>query len=904
MSIKPSGFKIIEASELISTTNGLCPGAMSVDLEGTLRDTVFCHHLDMYLSAEVVDTFSGARCNVMVHVIDAQVPTAICNAGISVSLTTGISSFVPAAVFDGGSSDNCSIDSILVSRDGIIYMDGLYFSCSDINESPVLIWVKLIDIYGNENVCTSQATVQDQLIPSVNCPTGQSVLCTDDIFDLNLLGQATFDDNCAASTNYADIDLTNNCGLGVIERHWTATDQSGNSSVCIQYIQVIDTTGPSIVIPDDMTLNCTDSIHPSNTGYVKFVDDCGSFGASYDDQIFYTAPPSSYRIFRTWEGVNFCDDGYSFSYEQIITVEDHEAPELSCTGDVYLELVDNSCEAYVVLTASGQDNCDPTVDIQHNSIYADQQGADASGIYPLGTHEILFSVEDASGNLETCLVHVEIVDRTPPLASCLIGLSVNLNSNGQFQLDPTAVNGNSKDNCTENSALQLMVLPSFFSCLDMGINDITLTVTDEAGNASFCTTEIDIQDNQGNCPEVVEIGGLIFTEDGRSVGNVEVSLIADPVLLDTTQADGSFYFDNLNTGLTYKMRPEKNTSPNAGLSTLDILLLRRHLLDKVRFNSPYKYIAADANGSNSVSTIDIVVIRQVLLDKRPDFINVPSWRFVDSAFDFPNPENPFETHISEEIILTNLMSSRLANDFIAVKIGDLSLDANTQLRETKQLHWFVEETSEHNIIGLEAREEMKIQGLQMQFETSHCSCDELTIQSEALPDFGSGNYSLQPVFDGCQIAISWDYADDVLFGNNEIMFSIKQLLEDVYNGQPSLRLTSNRMKPEYYTENGQIGVGSLFLTRKPGPVIGELNVYPNPASKFLHIDFNSKWEKRYRMELISWTGRQEHTESMIMSKGLNERWWQIPEKIKNGIYLFRLSNGMETYEQKIIVLHR
>jgi hypothetical protein len=54
------------------------------------------------------------------------------------------------------------------------------------------------------------------------------------------------------------------------------------------------------------------------------------------------------------------------------------------------------------------------------------------------------------------------------------------------------------DNCTPNSRLKFDVYPKVFTCADRGYNDVTVTVTDEAGNKETVTYII-VDDNVGCC---------------------------------------------------------------------------------------------------------------------------------------------------------------------------------------------------------------------------------------------------------------------------------------------------------------------------------------------------------------------------------------------------------------------
>src|SRR5947208_16690108 len=44
--------------------------------------------------------------------------------------------------------------------------------------------------------------------------------------------------------------------VNAIDRTWTATDDCGNSSTCVQRMTVRDTTPPAITVPPDVVLEC------------------------------------------------------------------------------------------------------------------------------------------------------------------------------------------------------------------------------------------------------------------------------------------------------------------------------------------------------------------------------------------------------------------------------------------------------------------------------------------------------------------------------------------------------------------------------------------------------------------------------------------------------------------------
>lgn len=126
-------------------------------------------------------------------------------------------------------------------------------------------------------------------------------------------------------------------------------------------------------------------------------------------------------------------------------------------------------------------------------------------------------------------------------------------------------------------------------------------------------------------------------------------------------------------GSSLNIEPFKNDGISNGVSTFDIVLVHKHVLGLAPLDSPYKIIAADANNSNDVTTFDLVVIRKVLLGLSETFPNNTSWRFVDAAYVFPNPANPFVTTFPE--VISNISTPKLDANFIGIKVGDVNCSA-------------------------------------------------------------------------------------------------------------------------------------------------------------------------------------------------------------------------------------
>ena len=118
--------------------------------------------------------------------------------------------------------------------------------------------------------------------------------------------------------------------------------------------------------------------------------------------------------------------------------------------------------------------------------------------------------------------------------------------------------------------------------------------------------------------------------------------------------------------------PTKADNPLNGVSTYDLVLMTKHILGLDPLPTPYKMIAADANRSGSITTFDIVEFRKLILGIYTELPNNTSWRFVDKAYTFPTPANPFQSQFPENISIQDIQADRLTEDFVGVKIGDVN----------------------------------------------------------------------------------------------------------------------------------------------------------------------------------------------------------------------------------------
>lgn len=173
------------------------------------------------------------------------------------------------------------------------------------------------------------------------------------------------------------------------------------------------------------------------------------------------------------------------------------------------------------------------------------------------------------------------------------------------------------------------------------------------------------------------VTGSIKTSQGQQLKNYQVQVNNEPYNpFVYVNENGLFsHYVRLRNGFdhTYYI-PEKTDDTANGVTTFDLLQIQRHILGKQVFSTPFQYIAADINQSGNISTLDIIQLRKVILNLETKFPNNTSWRFIDAAHVFHQPEEALTKYLPNRVLIKIPATSRRI-DFIAVKIGDLNNSA-------------------------------------------------------------------------------------------------------------------------------------------------------------------------------------------------------------------------------------
>lgn len=806
-----------------------------------------------------------SACKVSVEVNDDDPPTAICENQINITLQADGTALVFAETFDDGSHDNCGIDYFLVSRDGNPFDDIVYFECGDIGGN-VQVDLQVYDTQGHTNQCISTVLVEDPILPEILCPPTSNLDCGTNYSDPDLTGLPYATDNCdVASVDFSDIVNLNTCGIGTVLRTWTVTDQSANTASCTQTINLNDNTPLEIIFPADvLSYECGANTDPAITGQPVITgSDCEQLGIDYTDFEFYTAYPACYQLVRKWAIIEFCtfdpNTGEGFwEHTQIIEVEDIEAPVITCPGELTVGIEGaNTCETYAQIPIPTVEDCSEEIVITNNSPYAFSGGEDASGIYPKGEHTITFFASDGCGNSSECTMKIVIVDTEPPNPVCNNGVSVTIQQNGFVTVTPTMIENGSWDNCSGYQELVMQVSPNTFTCQNLGNQTVTLTVTDHFGNSAFCQTTVVVQDNFNVCPDIdiATIAGKLKFSNGDALSQKLVGLTGGVNMAMHTNVDGTYAFQSLPTEQPYVITPTFDKAPLNGVTTFDMVLMRKHILGITPFDTPYKWIAADVNKSNSVTTFDMVELRKLILAIYETFPKNDSWRFVDANYVFQNPDDPLTEAFPEAIEVDQLEGNIWEQDFVGIKIGDINGNASPDNFDGNADDRNFDKELTFNLLDVDlekgytyeipftAKAFESIVGYQFALEFDTDVLEFVGIEQGNLHRLSKNNFGLNNLDRGI-LTTSWEALPEQTLDENESLFTLKFIAKANGKLSKNLSLTQGTMPAEAYAGSLHSNVADfemmnivLDFKNTQNQTFELFQNTPNPFTDYTNIQF-------------------------------------------------------------------
>ena len=208
---------------------------------------------------------------------------------------------------------------------------------------------------------------------------------------------------------------------------------------------------------------------------------------------------------------------------EVIVPLNNLAPTITCPPVIVTGTSATTCNILINtgLNASFSDPNNNVESLTWVMTGATEAASPANGINQIGSYTfnlgittITYTVTDGFGLSASCDFTVTVIDNIPPVAICA-NIDVYLDPNtGVVTIDESDINNHSTDNC---GIASISIDRNEFTCINIGDNDVTLTVIDNSGNSGTCTAVVTVHYSVVPAPAVTPARDVICNDETTSL---------------------------------------------------------------------------------------------------------------------------------------------------------------------------------------------------------------------------------------------------------------------------------------------------------------------------------------------------------------------------------------------------
>ncbi len=422
---------------------------------------------------------------------DVQMPIATCPGTQLGDMDMNCQFFVPDYTSLVTASDNCSSSPTIVQSPVPATM------LSTTGTTSILMTVS--DDNSNMSTCSFNLTLSD---PNGSCNTAPMALCQSisvpvgSDCTVSITASQVDDGSFDPDNDPLFLSLDNSGPFTIGDHMVTLTASDGNlMSSCMATVSVSDDTDPLITCPGNIQVASDPGQCGTTVSYTPpaGTDNCPGATTSLMGGL---GSGAFFPVGTTLEIYTVTDAaGNTDQCTIMITIEDNEAPSISCPSNIQVVSDPGQCGTNVnYVVPIGTDNCPGAVTEQ-------TQGRSPNTFFPVGTTLQTYLVSDAAGLTNECSFMITVVDNESPSITCPENIEVSTDPSqcGAIVSYPSVFG---TDNCPGAVSMQMQGLGSGAS-FPVGTTVEAFTVTDAAGltdECSFMITVLDDEDPIINCP--------------------------------------------------------------------------------------------------------------------------------------------------------------------------------------------------------------------------------------------------------------------------------------------------------------------------------------------------------------------------------------------------------------------
>ena len=763
----------------------------------------------------------------------------------------------------------------------------------------------------------------DTQAPVVVCPPNMVVDCSNypapllDVDEFVASGGVVTENCSIGSITFGDGlagDVCPTTAQQVLTRTYNFTDGSGNAGSCTQTITRLNSAnGPIITeIPLDATVTCAAEAIPQMAAF-NFDTECVDGTKSVEAlpaSGTANCPGTRYQFRYTAED----DCGRIATHTQTFTIANDPftliCPTIDCILDCGLS-ADEAIAAFDAYTdnaiiTSSCNNLDATISFNFNPASLGGCGSQTT---------VNFTATDPCGRSQNCASTVRVVDTTAPEITGMVPQAIrNCGSFAISDYQDWAENAQNSveitNNCDNTYTWSFSPsTPNTENCGtgDISMTEVTFTVMDNCGNFSMTSGVFLLKDAPVATNMIVS--GHVRTESNETVELVNVNVSGSDANAEVqTLADGYYEFE-LPAENNYTIVPARNDNPLNGISTMDLIMISRHILGIETLDSPYRLIAADIDQSGTITSFDIVELRKLILMINDEFSNNTSWRFIDGSYVFANPTNPFGATFPTEYNINDLIDNMIA-DFVAIKVGDVNGSAvpsqlAVQGDSREDLEDLVFQVADRQLqanetytVDFKAKDFTNVLGYQLTLEYDAAQLELVNYTSGELKNLSADNFAARSGV----LTSSWNLQQGATLADDAVVFSVTFKANSKVELSKAINVSSRLTKAEAYNQSGSLmNLGLDFTAEKAEATFALLQNQPNPFSNQTLIGFNLPETSFATLTIYDVAGRILKQYTGDFAKGYNEVSVSRSDLSATGLLFYKLETATETATKKMIV---
>lgn len=412
------------------------------------------------------------------------------------------------------------------------------------------------------------------------------------------------------------------------------------------------------------------------------------------------------------------------------------------------------------------------------------------------------------------------------------------------------------------------------------------------------------------------ISGSFFTPGTSAIKNVAVNVTGTNATTVNTNSGNSFTVSLLGGPQTkYILKPIKSseTTKANGVSTLDIAIIQNHILNTNKFTSPYQWVAADVNGSNTVSSLDILLIKRFILGLDNTFSGNRLWAFIDSLNGGLNTSNPLP--YKDSVTFTSLLSNKTNVRFSGVRLGDVNFDWNASLQKpikesVKPVIFYNDDVVAKN--GEEIRVPVKVKnfknvlGMQFTLNFNDKNLHLLKIVNNRL----NLQYATNRIGEG-KIAFIWndDHNKTVSLNDGDVLFEI--IFNKVSSfDKESLSVTSDVTNielwdGEFVKHNIIMTAGKIISTTIESSITKDSwDVTPNLTGGEVTLSFKMLKGTKLNVILLNSGGQKVLSKNITAPKGISTANINLKQatQLEAGVYFIKIPGINDGSIKKVVLI--